>query len=86
MRERDDGRFVNAFPLEFPSGTGDLHQPRMRSDFTAIEWAQHLLRYYGGRMLASNRGHRVVWAISIPPCVNCLGSKAIWLFEHTMRL
>ena len=63
VRERDDGRFVKAFPLEFPSGTGDLHQPRMRSDFTAIEWAQHLLRYYDGRMLASNRGHRVVWAI-----------------------
>ena len=37
----DDARFVKAFPLEFPMGVGDLRQPRLRSDFTSIEWLQH---------------------------------------------
>ena len=61
--ERSDGRFVKAFPLEFPAGVGDLHQERLRSDIKAADWAQHVFRYYDGRMLSSNRGHRVVWAI-----------------------
>jgi len=58
-----DGRFVKAFPLEFPMGVADLHQERLRSDFTAAAWAQHLFRYFDGRFLRSSRGHRVVWAI-----------------------
>ena len=58
----DDARFVKAFPLEFPMGVGDLRQPRLRSDFTSIEWLQHLFRYYTGHFLSSNRGHRFAWA------------------------
>ena len=58
----DDARFVKAFPLEFPMGVGDLRQPRLRSDFTSIEWLQHLFRYYSGHFLSSNRGHRFAWA------------------------
>ena len=58
-----DGRFVKAFPLEFPMGVADLHQERLRSDFTAAAWAQHLFRYFDGRFLRSSRGHRVIWAI-----------------------
>ena len=81
VRERDDGRFVKAFPLEFPAGTGDLHQPRMRSDFKAIEWALNIC-------CAITTGvcwHRIgdiesCGPFSIQHCVNYLGSKAIWCF------
>jgi hypothetical protein len=58
-----DGRFVKAFPLEFPMGVADLHQERLRSDFSAAAWAQHLFRYFDGRFLRSSRGHRVIWAV-----------------------
>ena len=61
--ERSDGRFAKAFPLTFPTGSGDLYMTRHRSDFSVAEWAQHVLRYYDGRALSSLRGHRVVWAI-----------------------
>ena len=59
----EEGRFAKAFPLEFPMGTGDLRQPRLRDDFTAADWAQHKFRYYDGRFVDSKRGHRVTWAI-----------------------
>ena len=59
----EEGRFAKAFPLEFPMGVGDLRQPQLRGDFTATEWAQHKLRYFDGRFVASSRGHRVTWAI-----------------------
>jgi len=58
-----DGRFVKAFPLEFPMCVADLHQERLRSDFSAAAWAQHLFRYFDGRFLRSSRGHRVIWAV-----------------------
>ena len=61
--ERADGRFVKAFPLEFPMGQGDLRQPRLRSDFKITDALQHLLRYKTGHCLHANRGHRVVWAM-----------------------
>ena len=35
VAECDDGRLVKSFPVEFPMGQGDLHQPRLRSDFSA---------------------------------------------------
>ena len=59
----EDGRFVKAFPLEFPMGQGDFHQARLRDDFSVQAWAQHKFRYWDGRFLASARGHRVTWAI-----------------------
>ena len=59
----EEGRFVKAFPLEFPMGVGDLKQPQVRGDFTAAEWAQHKFRYWDGRFVNSGRGHRVAWAI-----------------------
>ena len=59
----DDGRFAKSFPIEFPMGQGDLHQPRLRGDFSPEEWAQHLFLYFDGRFLSSTRGHRVTWAI-----------------------
>ncbi len=61
--ERSDGRFAKAFPLTFPTGSGDLYMARHRSDFSVADVAQHVLRYYDGRALSSLRGHRVVWAI-----------------------
>ena len=61
--ERADGRFVKAFPLEFPMGQGDPRQPRLRSDFRIADAVQHLLRYETGHLLRANRGHRVVWAL-----------------------
>ena len=61
--ERDDGRLVKAFPLEFPMGVADLRQPRLRSDFHVADAVQHLFRYATGHFLSANRGHRVVWAL-----------------------
>ena len=61
--ERADGRFVKAFPLEYPMGVADLQQPRLRSDFHVADAVQHLFRYYTGHLLSANRGHRVVWAL-----------------------
>ena len=40
----EDGRFCKSFPLHFPMGTADFRQSRLRSDFTAADWCQHLLR------------------------------------------
>ena len=59
----EEGRFVKAFPLEFPMGVGDLKQPCLRDDFSAADWAQHKFRYWDGRFVNSVRGHRVTWAI-----------------------
>ena len=58
----DDARFAKAFPLSFPMGTGDYRQPRLRSDFNALDWTQHVFRFYTGHMQSSMRGHRVLWA------------------------
>ena len=63
MGERADGRFVKAFPLEFPMGQGDLRQPRLRTTPRAVEAVQHLFRYCTGHLLRANRGHRVVWSL-----------------------
>ena len=60
---REDGRFSKSFPLEFPFGVGDLHQPRIRTDFSVVDWAQHLLQYYDGRCISSRRENRLTWAI-----------------------
>ena len=60
---REDGRFSKSYPLEFPFGVGDLNQPRIRNDFSVVDWAQHLLQYYDGRCISSRRGNRLTWAI-----------------------
>ncbi len=62
-KEHEDGRFSKAFPIEFPTGQGDLYQPRLRNDFQVLEWVKHLLRYATGHFLSSIRGQRVVWAM-----------------------
>jgi len=59
----EEGRFVKAFPLEFPMGVGDFRQPQLRDDFNVMEWIQHKFRYVDGRFVSSGRGHRVTWAI-----------------------
>jgi hypothetical protein len=59
----EEGRFVKAFPLQFPMGVGDLVQSGLRDDFSAVEWAQHKFRYHDGRFVSSQHGHRVTWAI-----------------------
>ena len=59
---QEDGRFAKAHPLNFPTGSGDFLQPRVRSDFTAVEWVQHALRFYIGHMQSSLHGHRLLWA------------------------
>ena len=55
----DDARFVKAFPLTFPMGTGDLRQPRLRTDFSPLQWVQHIFRFFTGHTQSSMRGHRV---------------------------
>ena len=61
--ELDDGRLVKSHPLLSPVGMADLRQARLRGDFSAAEWAQHLIRYYDGRFLSTSHGQRVIWAI-----------------------
>ena len=61
--ERDDARFVKAFPLTFPCGEADLRQPRIRDTFSVAEYVQHLFRYHTGHIVRSNRGQREVWAL-----------------------
>ena len=61
--ESDDARFVKAFPLELPTGTGDLRQPRMRNDFHAADWVQHLLRYHTGHFLNPVRASHCLGAL-----------------------
>ena len=58
-----DGRLVKAHPLVFPTGCGDLRQPRLRTDFSPLEWTQHVFRYFDGRVLFALRGQRAVWAV-----------------------
>ena len=66
LSEMDEGRFVKSFPLEFPMGTGDLRQARVRTDFSVADYMQHVFRYFTGHFLRSIRGCRVVYA-SFPP-------------------
>ena len=56
------GRFVKAFPLDFPMGVGDLFEERPRQ-VSVDEWVQHLLRYRTGHFVGGLRGQRVVWAM-----------------------
>ena len=43
------GRFVKAFPLEFPMGVADLYDEKERAwKLSAAEWVQHLMRYRTG--------------------------------------
>ncbi len=60
--ETTDSRLVKAHPLTFPTGCGDLRQPRLRTDFTPLDWTQHVFRYFDGRVVTSLRGQRAVWA------------------------
>ena len=58
-----DARFTKSFPLEMPFGIGDLHQDRIRDDYTTADWVQHKLRYYTGHFLSTIPGQRYVWAV-----------------------
>ena len=62
VMESSDGRLVKAHPLVFPTGCGDLRQPRLRTDFSPLDWTQHLFRYFDGRVISTLRGQRAVWA------------------------
>ncbi len=63
VAETSDGRLVKAHPLTFPTGCGDLRQSRLRTDFSPLEWTQHVFRYFDGRVLCTMRGQRAVWAL-----------------------
>ena len=58
----EDGRFCKSFPLHFPMGTADFRQSRLRSDFKAADWCQHLLRYWNGFLMGNNSAQRALWA------------------------
>ena len=62
VSETADGRLVKAHPLTFPMGCGDFRQSRLRNGFSAFEWTQHVFRHVDGRVLASMRGQRAIWA------------------------
>ena len=81
--ERSDGRFAKAFPLTFPTGSGDLYHARLRSDFSTADWAQHVFRYYDGRALSYLRGHRVVWAIFNTFLCEAAHTKGSLLQKHS---
>ena len=77
MSPLSDGSLVKAHPLVFPTGCGDLRQPRLRTDLSPLEWTQHVFRYLDGRVLSALRGQRAVWAYACalcqkPLCVNSL--------------
>ena len=59
----DDGRFCKSFPLLFPTCQADLHQPRIRADFSTADWAQHLIRHWSVFLLRGNTGQRALWAV-----------------------
>ena len=61
MPEWSDGRLVKAHPLIFPTGCGDLRQPRLRTDVSPLV---QLFRYVDGRVVSSLQGQRAVWAYS----------------------
>ena len=56
------GRFVKAFPLDFPMGIGDLYEDQPRK-VSAEVWVQHLLRYSTGQFVGGVRGQSVGWAL-----------------------
>ena len=59
---QSQGRFVRAFPLDFPMGIADLFEERPRK--VSVEaWVQHLLRYRTGHFVGGLRGQRVLWAM-----------------------
>ena len=62
MAESSDGRLVKAHPLTFPTGCGDLRQPRLRTDSSPVEWTQSQFRYLDGCVVSILRVQRPVWA------------------------
>ena len=63
VAERQDGRLAKSFPLQFPCGEADIHQPRLRSDFSTADYVQHKFRYFDGRFWSTAQGQRVAWAL-----------------------
>ena len=56
------GRFVKAFPLDFPMGVADIYDERLLK-VSEEEWVQHMLRYWTGHFVGGLRGQRVLWAM-----------------------
>ena len=80
------GRFVRAFPLEFPMGIGDLYEdpPRPRK-VSVEEWVQHLLRYRTGQFVSGPRGKRVLWAMVNTLLLTEARGKGFGIYRNTIR-
>ena len=59
-RVHSPGRYVKAFPLEFPMGVGDLNDPERPRKVSVEVWVQHLLRYHTGQFVGGQRGQRLL--------------------------
>ena len=80
----DLGRFVRAFPLEFPMGIADLFEVRPRK-VTCQEWVQHLIRYRTGQFVGGERGQRVLWAMVNTLLLTEARQRGWGIYRNVMR-
>ena len=81
---RSIGRFVKAFPLEFPMGIGDLYEDRPRKVSPQV-WVQHLLRYRTGQFVGGSRGQRVLWAMVNMLLLEEARGKGFGIYRNVVR-
>ena len=78
------GRFVKAFPLEFPMGIGDLFEERPRRVSVEV-WVQHLLRYKTGQFVGGARGQRVLWAMVNQLLLSEARGRGFGIYRNVIR-
>merc|ERR1712032_1238046 len=80
------GRFVMAFPLEFPMGVANLYEDPGRPWKVSVEdWVQHLLRYRTGQFVRGVRGQRVLWAMVNTLLLTEARGKGFGIYRNTVR-
>ena len=78
------GRFVKAFPLDFPMGIGDLYEERPRKVAPEV-WVQHLLRYETGHFVGGERGQRVLWAMVNTLLLSEARARGFGIYRNVVR-
>ena len=80
------GRFVKAFPLDFPMGVGDLYESPERPRKVSPEvWVQHLLRYKTGHFVGGLRGQRVLWAMVNTLLLSEARARGFGIYRNVVR-
>ena len=81
---QSQGRFVRAFPLDFPMGIADLFEERPRK--VSVEaWVQHLLRYRTGHFVGGLRGQRVLWAMVNTLLLSEARARGFGIYRNVVR-